>query len=178
MYARVWWDDTPSAPTAHNSTRALALSIDGGQSFSPGNLSAFVSNPGTDTQGALIAVRMAKADSQRFPALPRSETHMKTILLVGSPWGTNHFPRQNYSILYSEVLSQSMAESSSQFNKGRLFLSPWQGLPGASPLFAGASEYSSLLWPSFDVNTIFVCYERGDSGTAVLHLTQIHLSVF
>ena len=61
-------------------------------------------------------------------------------------------------------------------------------LPGADPLWANTSQYSSLMWPSAEPDTFFVCYERGGDynpdgsvpaggrvGDAVLHLTQLRL---
>lgn len=143
MYARVWWDDHSGSSTSGNSAHALAHSTDGGVNFSPGNTSAF---PGSfvDCQGAI-----AVANSDTF--------------LVGAPYGYNHFPRQNYTVLMSRAVDG--------------FPSEWTPLPGADPLFAGASEYSTLAVPTAEVGTFFVIYERGAQydGKGALRLTQLRI---
>jgi|EP01047_Picozoa_sp_COSAG01_P059032 sialidase-1 len=143
MYARQWWDD--GSPGNGRSTRALALSTDGGTSFTNGDTQAFPANPGTDTQGAIVRV--------------------DSVLLVGSPWGFQHFPRKNYTILASQDVAGNWPTQ-------------WRPLPGADPLWSGASEYSTLLAPSWSAHTIFVIYERAattasQDGTEILRLTEL-----
>ena len=181
MYARVWWDDSGSAPTAHNSTRALTFSSDGGETFAPGNTSAFPGNPSTDNQGAMISAKVRckpnrSNTSRNGDAVTNAcnENGTATMLVVGSPWGVNHFPRQNYSLLYSYVLSTPNRGATAAENNGLApQLSAWKQMASADPLFAGPSEYSSLLWPTQDSSTFFVCYERGGTGTAALRFTQL-----
>lgn len=73
-----------------------------------------------------------------------------------------HSPRQNYTVLANTADADGK-------------VTDWAPLPGADPLFAGASEYSTLFQPTQDPGTFFVCYERGGTGDAVLHLTQLRL---
>ena len=134
--------------SADKSTRALASSADGGATFSTANVSAFPGNPGTDTQGAMVST--GPKDGR---------------LLVSSPWGEKHFPRMNFTVL----ISSGDEPSAAGFR--------WVPMPSAAPLYAGASEYSSLLsTPELQRSrTFFVCYERGGSGSAALRLTQLRL---
>ena len=145
MYARQWWDD--GSPGNGRSTRALALSTDGGTSFADGNTHDFPSNPGTDTQGVI--------------------SRINNTFLVGSPWGYQHFPRKNYTVLASAAAG----------GVGGL-PTTWRPLPGAAPLWNGASEYSTILAPSWSTQTIFVVYERSATvgsldGTEILRLTEL-----
>ena len=134
--------------SANKSTRALASSADGGATFCTANVSAFPGNPGTDTQGAMVST--GRKDGR---------------LLVSSPWGEKHFPRTNFTVL----ISSGDDPSAAGFR--------WFPMPGAAPLYAGASEYSSLLsTPETQRSgTFFVFWERGGSGSAVLRLTQLQL---
>lgn len=161
MYARVWWDDSSS-----NKTHALALSTDNGATFTKGNTSAFpgggVRESGggndniCDSQGAIIATR--------------------DTFLVGAPFGRQHFPRQNYTVLASHVNNANGKPSAE-----------WHGLDGASPLWKGQAGYSTMAvrdasTPRTDrrqgvpPDTFFVIYERGvHSSNEVLRLTELAL---
>mmetsp|Transcript_13996 Transcript_13996/g.41617 ORF Transcript_13996/g.41617 Transcript_13996/m.41617 type:complete len:162 (+) Transcript_13996:3-488(+) len=135
MYARVWWDDNTTRPT-----RAVAASHDGGITFGAGRTDLFPGNPGRDCQGAILAVNRG------------------TSFLVGSPWGLDHFPRVNYSVLVSHSGTPAI----------------WGPVAGAAPLWRGPAGYSSLAAPSADPSTFFVLYERGvQSPSEVLRLTQL-----
>ena len=106
----------------------------------------------------------------------------RDTFLVGGPWGYDHWPRINYTVLASRAGADGMPTT-------------WAPLPGADPLWSNTSAYSSLLWPSAEPDTFFVLYERGGHftcphpphgpnhcvppgglvGDAVLHLTQLKL---
>ena len=137
---------TPFPAAFHTERRCVA---DQGASFSDGDTRAFPGQPGTDTQGAMV-----------FAQGPRQ-------FLVGSPWGKDHFPRRNYTVLVSDAVD------------GRP--SSWRALPGADPLWAGAAEYSTLMVPSGgDGKSVWAIYERSASlgsqnGNEVLRLTQLRL---
>jgi len=161
LYARVWWDDQAGAATWRNSTRGLAFSSDGGASFEEGDLDAFPGNPMRDCQGAMII-----AGAQR-----------DTFLAAG-PWGADHFPRVNYTVLASRAGADGKPTA-------------WAPLRGADPLWRNTSQYSTLMWPRAEPETFFVLHERGGDynpdgsvppggrvGDAVLHLTQLRLPVW
>ena len=101
----------------------------------------------------------------------------RDTFLAAGPWGGNHFPRMNYTVLSSRAGADGMPTN-------------WAPLPGADPLWPNASQYSSIMWPAADPGTFFVLYERGGTynpdgsvppggrvGDAVLHLTQLRLPV-
>ena len=87
------------------------------------------------------------------------------MFLVGSAWGDPETGRHNYTVLVSKAVD------------GRV--SDWNGVHGASPLFAGQAEYSTIAVPSAENSTFFVIYERGDiyNGKGFLRLTQLALPV-
>lgn len=89
-------------------------------------------------------------------------THDET-LLVGAPFGFHHFPRQNYTVLMSRTTDGMPGE--------------WVPVPGADPLWSGASEYSTLAVSSAEPETFFVIYERGAQydGAGRLRITQVSL---
>jgi hypothetical protein len=83
---------------------------------------------------------------------------------VSSPWGIDHFPRRNLTLLVSDAVDGKP--------------SGWIPLTGAAPLWPGAAEYSSLL--QGENETIWVLYERSKdmasmNGNEVLRLTQLQL---
>ena len=102
-----------------------------------------------------------------FPGNPGTDTQGAMIysggqFFVGSPWGVHHFPRQNYTVLVSDAVD------------GRP--SSWRPLAGADPLWAGASEYSTLM-PGAG-GTIWAVYERSETlasqnGNEVLRIAQL-----
>lgn len=179
-YARVWWDDGTTRPT-----RALAVSQDGGRTFSRGNTSAFPGNPGRDCQGALLALprplRQGVRHSAAHAMSDQSHDGLKhdrslrgaikegvlrksvnagdseTLFLVGSPWGVEHFPRVNYTVLVSRGVTPTT----------------WAA---TEPLWHGPAGYSSLSRCSAAPATFFALYERGvtDSNEAI-RLTQLPL---
>eukprot|EP00966_Prymnesium_polylepis_P304663 7038935-Prymnesium_polylepis.2 len=78
MYARVVYDDSSERPR-----RALAFSIDFGETFNTGDTSGFPGNPGPDCEGAFL----------QFGGL----------FILGSPWGLPSSGRHNYTILVSRA---------------------------------------------------------------------------
>jgi sialidase-1 len=143
MYSRVWWDD--GAPGNGKSTRALAVSADGGASFSDARTDAFVGNPGTDTQGAMVFSR------GRF--------------YVGSPWGRGHFPRRNYTVLVSDAVGGAPSTWRPLVGANPL----WAGAAEYSALMAASD---GTLWVLYERSA---AANSSGGGTEALRLTQLQL---
>ena len=142
MYGRIVYDN----PSITNSRRVLAFSDDFGESFAPGNTSAFPGNPGADAEGAFI-----EFDGK---------------FLVGSAWGqvspTNP-GRHNYTVLVSDAIN-GRASTWQRF----ITLSP--GIEAEYSTMAVPSAKNSTVFVLYERGDI---YGKGIGPKGSLRLTQL-----